>query len=121
MTDDGVERALWAVALMGVSSTVVAGVLGGGSVALSVAVGALAGLGNLWVLARVVRGFIGGTSKVPWPVVVLVKLVVLYGGLYILVQSGFVAPLPLIFGWGALPLGIVAAQLGARRPVSEKG
>ncbi len=120
-TDDGFRRALLAVALVGVVAVVVAGLLGGTTPAFSCAVGAVAATGNLWLMGRLVRGFVSGATRLPWVFVALVKLTVLYGGLYLLVASGVVALLPLAIGWGALPLGIVVGGMGAPAPAGQKG
>lgn len=114
-------RAMWAVALVGVAGTLVAALLGGAAAARSVAIGAAVAGANLWVITLVVRGMLGGKkSRVPWPLLAVLKMAVLFGGLYLLLKSGWVDLLPLLAGYGALPLGIVAGQVGAPRPVEEE-
>lgn len=119
--DPSLIRALWAVGLIGGVMVVVGGIVGGAPAATSIGVGALAAFGNLWVIARVVRGFLGGTARLPWTLIALVKFTALYGGLFLLVKSDLVQLMPLAIGWGALPLGIVAGQAGGAVPVDEKG
>lgn len=120
--DGSTARALWAVALVGFATTVVAAFLGGALAARSVALGAIVAAANLWVITVVVRGMLGGKkSRVPWPLIAVLKMGVLFGGLYLFLKSGWVDLLPLLAGYGALPLGIVAGQLGAPRPIEEEG
>lgn len=120
--DGSMARAMWAVALVGVATTVAAAFLGGALAARSVALGAAVAAANLWVITVVVRGMLGGKqSRVPWPLVAVLKMGVLFGGLYLMLEGGWVDLLPLLAGYGALPLGIVAGQAGAPRPVEEEG
>lgn len=119
--DAGMARAMWAVALVGVTSTVGGALLGGALAARSVALGAVVAGLNLWVITLVVRGMLGPKRRrVSWPLLAVLKISVLFGGLYVLVKSGWVDLLPLLVGYGALPLGIFAGQLGAPRPVEEE-
>ena len=64
-------------------------------------------IGLALMFAAVVRGAIsGGTYAKLWLLVGLVKLVVLMGGVWWLIDSGLVLGLSLAVGYGALPLGI---------------
>lgn len=120
--DASMARAMWAVALVGLATTVAGGLLGGALAARSVALGAAVAAANLWVITVVVRGMLGGKkSRVPWPLIAVLKMTVLFGGLYLFLKSGWVDLLPLLAGYGALPLGIVAGQVGAPRPIEEEG
>jgi hypothetical protein len=120
--DGSIARALWAVALVGVLATVGAGLFGGLVPARSAAVGAGVAALNLWAIGWVVRGMLSGRrSRVPWPLLAVLKLTVLVGGLYSMLSSGWVSMLPLLVGYGALPIGIVAGQAGAPHPVEEEG
>lgn len=117
----GLARALWAVVLVGVVSTVVALFLFGGHAALSVAVGALVAGLNLWAIALVVRGLLGEKrGSTPWALIAVAKFTLLIGGLFFLLKSGWVDLLPLLVGYGALPLGIVAGQFGGPMPAGEE-
>ncbi len=120
--DGSMARAMWAVVLVGLSATVVAGWVSGALAARSAALGAAVAAANLWVIALVVRGMLGQKkSSVPWSLVAVLKMAALFGGLYLLLRGGWVSLLPLLAGYGALPLGIVAGQLGAPHPVEEEG
>lgn len=50
----------------------------------------------------------GGTA---WGVFGLLKILLLFGGIWILLTRGLVDPIPLVVGYGVLPLGIVASSL----------
>ncbi len=120
-TDGVIETSLLVVAAVGVLGVVAGWFFGGPRVAWSVGTGAAVALANLWVLARVMRALLGPTAKqLPWTFVAVVKLLVLFGGLYGLVSWGLVDPVPLFIGYGALPVGIVLAQLRPA-PVLEDG
>jgi hypothetical protein len=115
----GVRSSIVAVALVGLVGAVTAYWLGGMGSARSVAIGATIAVANLWILAQMVRGFLSGKGNVaPWGVIAVLKFVVLFGAMYVLVKSRLVSLLPCAFGFGALPVGIVLAELfGGRRDV----
>lgn len=119
--DSSLARTLWAVAIVGATATVVAAVVAGPRATLGVGLGAAIALGNLWVVGRMVRGFMTGTATAPWGFVAAVKFSLLVVLLWALLRSGFVDLLPLVMGYGALPLGIFAAQLGGAVPSRERG
>lgn len=100
-----------AVASVGILATFGAGYVGGVRMAVSVGYGALLGFGNLLLLGRMVRAFLAkeGVSS-PWIVAALVKLVVLCLALYLPVRARYVELLPFVFGFGAMPVGIVLGQ-----------
>jgi len=117
----GIRNALVAVSIIGIAGTLAAVWLGGTVIARSVAVGAALAVGNLWLLAQMVRGFLarkGATA--PWSIIAVLKFVLLFGAMYVLVRTRFVDVLPCVFGFGALPVGIVFAQLfGGRQNQGE--
>ena len=91
------------------------------TLARSVAIGAAIAVGNLWLLAQMVRGFLArkGTS-LPWSLIAVLKFVALFGAMYVLVKTRIVQLLPCAFGFGALPVGIVLAELfGGRHSAGE--
>ncbi len=115
-TDNGLARAFWSVGIVGVLLTV-------GSVfvveqlkdTLSIAAGASVALLNFWMTAYLVRGFLAPAGiRLPWPLIATVKLVVVLGVLYWLLTRGVLNLLPLVLGFGALPLGIVFGQTRPR-------
>ncbi len=115
----GVRRAILAVSMVGLVGTVTSIWLGGASTARSVAIGAAIAVGNLWLLAQMVRGFLGRSgAAAPWSVIAVLKFVALFGAMYVLVKARVVSLLPCVFGFGALPIGIVLAEVlsGRCRP-----
>lgn len=94
----------------------------GGNAAASAAFGTLLALANLWVLGRVIRAMLperdepaDGAGKkgsaAAWGVFALLKVFGLFGLVMVAVNAGWVAPLGFLAGYGALPIGIVMAQL----------
>jgi hypothetical protein len=60
----------------------------------------------------------GGTA---WGLFAVVKIVVLFGGIYLLLTKGLVDPIALVVGYGVLPLGIAASSLvGSLSPRSRR-
>lgn len=115
------SRTIWSVALVGVAMVIVAAFVGGGRAAFSVFVGSATGVANLVVIGILVRKLISGTSRLPWGAVSFVKLVVLFGGLFLLLKTGVVQILPLVIGYGALPLGITFGQRPIPQTADEEG
>ena len=100
-----------------------AGVRAGVSVALG---GALAG-GNLWLLARIVtellptdRAGAEAQSRGGWALLAVLKILGLLALAWLLMRHGIVSPLPMLVGFGALPIGIAIGSLVSdRRPPPE--
>ncbi len=112
----GVRRSLIAVLIFGLLGALAALWLGGMKPARSVAIGAAIAAGNLWLLAQMVRAFLVQKGKTaPWGIVAVLKFVVLFSAMYVLVKTRAVDILPLAIGFGALPVGIVFAQLLSTR------
>jgi hypothetical protein len=119
--ETSIARVAWAVVAVGVVATGVAGWVSGPRALLGVALGALIGLANLLTLSFLVRRLIAPAQpKKRWAAAAAIKLVVLLGGVFLLVQSGQIGVLPLILGYAALPLGIVVGQLATPVPVEEE-
>ena len=111
----GLRSALWAIALCGAALTLASPfVLGQGGVA-GVALGSVIAAFNLWSLGRIVRAFMNGAG-LPWVLLAALKLVGLLAVVAVVLKLGITTVIPLAVGYGALPLGIVFAQLGAARP-----
>lgn len=65
------------------------------------------------------RGRRGGAA---WGVFAMLKILVLFGGIALLLRRGWVEAIPLVVGYGVLPLGITASTLlGSLRPASRPG
>jgi hypothetical protein len=79
----------------------------GGAAGLGVALGGMLATVNLWVLALVGRGVLGGGPRGRlWVLVGVLKMVGLFGGAFLLLRAGLVSGFTLVAGYGALPLGI---------------
>lgn len=121
--DDGSTfgAAIVAVGLAGAGLSIGAFSLYGGKAAGSTAFGTLLAVANLWVLGRVIRAMLperepaeaGGKtgSAAAWGVFALLKVFGLFGLVLVFVNAGWVTPLGFLAGYGALPIGIVMAQL----------
>jgi hypothetical protein len=84
---------------------------------LGVLFGGLIATANLFVFSRVVRAFLdkkGNTA--PWAVIAVLKMVFLFGGVWLLLQSGIVSAMSLAMGYAALPLGVTLASLFGPAP-----
>ena len=112
---DDTLRSAQAAALLGAGISVVALGTHGPKAALSVAAGAAIAVGNLLAMRAIVRALLppdeGGSGRVLWAVLAVVKMLLLFGGIWLLLTTGKVAPIGLVVGYGVLPLGMVAAAL----------
>ena len=113
--EQGLKGALWAIALTGAAFTLASPfVLGKGGM-VGVALGSAIAAFNLWSLGRIVRAFMNGAG-LPWVLLAALKLVGLLAVIAVVLKLGITTVIPLAVGYGALPLGIVFAQLGSARP-----
>ncbi len=112
----GVTSALRAVIVVGLLMTLGTVSWLGVKFAGGVALGALLGALNLWVLAHAVRRIFGaGASSARWSLIAAVKFLALLLCAYWFMRAG-VAVLAMMVGFGALPLGIVISQLRSAQP-----
>lgn len=82
--------------------------LGGGRAGASVAFGGLVALLNLWGISRIVKGILSGEGTgASWGLVALFKILALFGGIFLVLRQGYFDLLPVVIGYGALPLGVV--------------
>ena len=113
--DNGLRTALWGIALTGAALTLASPfVLGRGGV-LGVALGSGLAAFNLWALARIVRAFMNGAG-LPWVLLAALKLIGLLVIVALLLKLDITSVVPLAVGYGAMPVGIVIAQLSMARP-----
>jgi hypothetical protein len=117
--DGNIAPALWSVAISGLVLTLLSLQLFGVGGVVSTALGGALAVVNLWVIARMVRGFLGGSARA-WGPIGMIKLAALFIVLGILLKRGFAEVLPLALGYAALPLGIVLAQLKSAPPASRE-
>jgi hypothetical protein len=107
-----------AAAILGAILTVGALGLYGSRAAFSVLVGAILAVGNLLTMRAIIRALVRAPDEknasgggVAWGLLAILKMVILFGGVWILLSRKLVDPMPLVVGYGALPLGIVASTL----------
>lgn len=112
--ESGLRAALWGIALTGAVLTLASPFVIGTHAILGVALGSALAAFNLWSLARIVRAFMNGAG-LPWVLLAALKLVGLLAVVALLLKLGITTVVPLAVGYGALPIGIVFAQLGAAR------
>jgi hypothetical protein len=131
------RMSLACVGVTGAVLTAGALVLLGAATAFSVGVGAALALGNLWALARIVVELLPPppregprqtteTAEGPrqtanpalggWAVLGALKMIGLMAVVWLLLRHGVVSALPMIVGFGALPLGIAIGSV-----VSDRG
>lgn len=79
--------------------------------ALSAPLGAAIGLGNLWASSKGLAALVSNRALGPWGVFMFIKLSLTGLVLYGLFRSGWVSPLPLVIGLGAVPVSLALAQL----------
>jgi hypothetical protein len=120
--DARMQTALAAVACFGVVFAMAAAVFGDGRAALSVAIGAAIAAANLFVLAQIVAGVIGRSGNAGiWGVFAVAKMLVLFLGLWLLMTKGLVSPIPLLVGYGSLPIGIAIGSLVSDKTAERTG
>ncbi len=84
---------------------------------LGVLLGGLIAAANLWVFAKVGQAFVSRRGNAaPWAVIAVLKMVLLFGGVWLLVRSGLVNGLSLAAGYSAMPFGITFASLFGPKP-----
>jgi len=113
--DPRMRTALVAVATFGAMFAIGAGCGWGMREAWSVAAGVVIAVLNL---SRILGALVGARSDEAserddaglWGVLAVVKVCGLFGGVWLLMSSHLVDPLPLVVGWGALPVGIALAS-----------
>jgi hypothetical protein len=116
------RRCLAGVAIAGGVLAVVALAVADPRSAFSVAVGGAIATANLWVLARIVHALLPtdaagarAQSRAAWGLVAALKMVGLIGVVWLLMRHGVVAPMSMMIGFGALPIGIAIGSLVSDR------
>jgi hypothetical protein len=124
------RRSIVAVALAGAGLSVAALLFFGPATAFSVAVGAGIAAANLWALARIIAALLPSDeqgaraqSKAGWGLVAVLKMLGLVAGVWLLMRHGVVSPLPMLVGFGSLPIGIALGSLVSDRsaPPDDEG
>ena len=112
--------AVIAVAVSGAAIAVLAFALFTARIGVGVALGGALATANLYVFARVGDAFLvqkGNTT--PWAMIAIVKLVFLFGGVWIILKNDYVPGLALAAGYGALPVGITFGFLFGPKPPDD--
>ena len=99
------------IATCGAAIALAALVFFGRKAALSAAIGTAVAEVNLWALARVVSGLLRADRAGLWGSAALLKMLALVVVVGLLMRYAAVAPLPMIVGFGALPMGIAIGTL----------
>jgi hypothetical protein len=118
--DPSLSAAYVCVAASGVMLLVASAACFGPRPSAGVALGVVLAVSNLWVLERVVRVYLmseGGR----WALMALVKSTALFATVGLLVKTGAIDVLPLVAGFGALPVGVVLAGLWPVARAREEG
>jgi len=85
-----------------------------------VAVGAAIAAANLWVFARVGQAFVSRKgNSAPWVVIALLKMALLFGGVWLILRTGVISALSLFAGYAALPVGLTVASLFGAPPEDD--
>jgi ATP synthase I chain len=115
------RAAIASVFFCGLCFAVIGFAVFGAMAGLGVLLGGLLATANLVVFARVAQAFLarrGNTA--PWGVVAVLKMVLLFGGVWLILRSGAISAISLVAGYVALPFGITIASLfGPAPPESD--
>ena len=128
---------------LGVALTIGAIAVFGPHAALSVGLGAAIAVVNLVTMRAIIRALLkapavdadaetdpkaevdhvaeGKRGGAAWGAFAVVKILVLFGGIWLLLTRGIVDPMPLVVGYGVLPMGIAASGLfGSLAPKGDR-
>jgi hypothetical protein len=132
---DDTGQAAKAAALLGAIFSLAGSVLYGTRTGGSVAIGAFIAVANLLMMRAIIRSVLtpppdedaeekkgseaqdpkhraaGRRGGVAWGIFAVLKIFLLFGGVWILLTRHMVDPIPLVVGYGVLPLGIAASSL----------
>jgi len=112
-----VVTAIVAVAAVGLTSSIIAGVGWGLSGFLGVFLGASIAVANLYVFKKLGESFftVSGGNRATWGLIGILKVVVLGALVFFVLRHHIVEALPFVIGYAALPVGItLSSLLGAR-------
>lgn len=121
VTDAPMRASIMAVLFCGLLFGVVGFAVVDWRAGLGATLGGLIAAANLWVFARVGQAFVsrqGNTA--PWAIIALLKMTLLFGGVWMILRTGSVSALSLIAGYAALPVGITVGSLFGPKPRDEE-
>ncbi len=112
--DRSLRASFRAVAIAGALLSVAVSLHAGPGAGVSAALGALFGLLNLYAYARIVGAVAvapvepgrAGNAGFVFGVLALGKILVLFGGIWLVLTRGLADAIPLVIGYGAMPIGI---------------
>jgi hypothetical protein len=120
--DGRMRTSIRAVAITGTVLALGAAAFAGIRAGFSVAAGAALAAGNLWLLARIVAELLPSDregaesqSRAGWALVAVLKMFGLLALAWLLMRHAIVEPLPMLIGFGALPIGIAIGSLVSDR------
>jgi hypothetical protein len=115
--DAPMRASIKSVFFCGLCFAVVGFAVGGLGTGFGVAVGGLIATANLWVFAKVGQAFVGKRGNTaPWGVIALLKMLLLFGGVWLILRTGVISALSLILGYLALPIGVTVGSLFGPSP-----
>ena len=113
---EGFRAPLLSVAATGVALTAAILILSTLRAGWSTAIGGMVATSNLYVMGRIIASRGAGA----WRIVGGLKMLLLFGGVWLLLTSRAVDPIPFVVGLGALPIGLVTGSLLRPRDPPEK-
>jgi hypothetical protein len=120
------RRSILAVAATGGVLSLAALLFFGPTTAFSVAMGGALAAANLFILARIVAALLPAErdgartqSKAAWGLLAMLKLFGLIAVVWLLMRHEIVSPIPMVIGFGALPIGIAIGSLVSDRSASS--
>ena len=124
--DARMRTSIVTVAMVGATFALVA-LLFSPAFGVSVSLGAAIATLNLWILARVIGSLLPSgsagaraQSRAGWSLVALLKMLGLFAVVGLLMRHGVAAPVPMLVGFGSLPIGIVIGSLVSDRSGREE-
>lgn len=127
---DSVKVSAYIAAALGGVLALLATPMFGMRAGFSVAVGAAIAVSNLLVLRAIIRALVQATPEdaenpapegdhkgagkrggAAWGIFAMLKIFLLFGGVWGLLALGLVDPIPLVVGYGVLPLGMTGSTL----------
>lgn len=124
-TDHGFRTTLRAVSVVAMLFAAGAFVRMGPNAGFSAFLGGAAAVLNLMAMKRIVASLVSGTAEgnlgrgKAWGSLAVLKVFALFMGIALLLMRGVAAPIPFLFGYLALPVGIVVGTLMARESDPE--
>jgi hypothetical protein len=117
-TRPGIElgRPLFAVVAIAILLGVGAWLIRGRQTGIGAGIGGLTAVLNLWAFTRIGRAMLSSPfRRGSWGFLAVLKLLLLFGGVFVILKKDLADPLSFLIGYLALPIGIVASQfLGLR-------